>query len=97
MHESWLKLCTEYQAYKSIVDCNRLTLPHIIIIVHYSPLIFESGPSGCFQLAPETGSHHGAAATAFLIVLFVFSDNSVSNTNESPNFSAWKKITINII
>lgn len=25
--------------------------------------MFESGPSGCFQLAPLTGSHQGAAAT----------------------------------
>lgn len=25
--------------------------------------IFESGPSGCFQLAPFTGNHQGAAAT----------------------------------
>lgn len=26
-------------------------------------MILESGPSGCFQLAPFTGSHQGAAAT----------------------------------
>jgi hypothetical protein len=29
----------------------------------YLFLIFESGPSGCLQSDPSTGTHHGAAAT----------------------------------
>lgn len=35
----------------------------VLEVFLYLPVMFESGPSGCFQLAPLTGSHQGAAAT----------------------------------
>lgn len=55
------------------------------------PEMFESGPSGCLQSAPLTGTHQGAAATAFSTVDLTSSDSSTSRTKESPNFSACMK------
>lgn len=40
-----------------------LGAPNLCKVVLYLSVMFESGPSGCFQLAPLTGSHQGAAAT----------------------------------
>lgn len=59
----WLWYISQLKTYaKTVGQCLNLK-GNSSGIVLYLPVTFESGPSGCFQLAPLTGSHQGAAAT----------------------------------